>query len=103
MTGDQIEALISGNTTYGGHAWKDQHGYAYRRPDGTYVSQDIPGGRIRGTWIIKGDVYCEKRGDVYCHEIQDMGDGTYRHLAAETKKHVATWSRVIPGNVENLE
>jgi len=103
MTGDQIEALISGNTTYGEHAWKDQHGYAYRRPDGTYLSQNYPGGRITGTWIIKGDIYCEKRGDVYCHEIHDMGDGTYRHLAVGTGKHVATWSKVVPGNVENLE
>jgi len=103
MTGDQIEALIRGNTTYGEHAWKDQHGYAYRRPGGTYVSQNYPGGRITGTWTIKGDIYCEKRGDVYCHEIHDMSDGTYRHLAVGTRKHVATWSKVIPGNVEDLE
>jgi hypothetical protein len=103
MLGDQIEALISGNTTYGEHAWKDQHGYAYRRSDGTYVSQNYPGGRITGTWIIKGDIYCEKRRDVYCHEIHDMGDGTYRNLAVKTRKHVATWSKVVPGNVENLE
>jgi hypothetical protein len=103
MTGDEIAALISGNTTYGEHAWKDLHGYAYRSPDGTFVSRNFPGGLIAGTWTVKGDVYCEKRGDVYCHEIQDMGDGTYKHFAVGTGKHVATWTKITPGNAENLE
>jgi hypothetical protein len=103
MTGDQITALISGNTAYGEHAWKDRHGYAYYREDGTLTGWIHPDGPMTGTWRLKGDVFCEKRTDVYCHEIHDMGDGTYEYYATGTDKHIATWTKIVPGNPENLE
>lgn len=37
LTGEQIQTLISGNTTYGRHAKKDRHSFSYNREDGTFV------------------------------------------------------------------
>jgi hypothetical protein len=110
MTGEQIEKLVSGNTTYGKHESKGFTSYSYNRPDGTFVGMNSKDGPRKGTWRVSGNKMCrhpEGRPKEFCQEVKDNGDGTYnrykqpRNLAMP-KKHVFTWTKVVPGNPENL-
>jgi hypothetical protein len=66
-------------------------------------------GNRTGTWRVQGSKYCRTPdGDAErCFELSDNGDGTYnmyiqpKNLAIP-RKHVWTWTKVVPGNPENL-
>jgi len=52
--------------------------------------------------------HMEGRSKEFCQEVKDNGDGTYNRykqpgILAMPKKHVFTWTKVVPGNPENLE
>ena len=111
MTSEEIEKLISGNTTYGKHEFKGFTSYSYNRQDGTFVGMNSKDGPRKGTWRVKGNKMCrhpEGRPKEFCQEVKDNGDGTYSRYKqpknpAMPKKHVFTWTKVVPGNPENLE
>ncbi len=111
MTGEQIEKLISGNTTYGKHQFKGFTSYSYNREDGTSVGWNSKRGATKGTWRVKGNKICrhlDGNRKEHCQEVKDNGDGTYNRYKqpgnlAMPKKHVFTWTKVVPGNPENLE
>ena len=111
MSGEQIEKLVSGNTTYGKHEFKGFTSYSYNRPDGTFVGRNSESGPRKGTWRVDGNKMCrhpEDRPKEFCQEVKDNGDGTYSRYKqpknlAMPKKHVFTWTKVVPGNPENLE
>ena len=111
MSGEQIEKLVSGNTTYGKHEFKGFTSYSYNRPDGTFVGRNSESGPRKGTWRVDGNKMCrhpEGRPKEFCQEVKDNGDGTYNRYKqpknlAMPKKHVFTWTKVVPGNPENLE
>lgn len=111
MTGEEIEKLIKGNTTYGKHQFKGFTSYSYNREDGTYVGSNSKRGATKGTWRVKRNKVCrhmEGRSKEFCQEVKDNGDGTYNRYKqpgnlAMPKKHVFTWTKVVPGNPENLE
>jgi len=109
MTDEQIKQLISGNTTYGKSETKDRHGYAFWRADGTVVGWNSEEGARKGTWRTANDMICRQdEGDKErCNEVYDNGDGTYGRYVqpknlAFPRKHVATWTKVVPGNAEGL-
>lgn len=106
---EQIRQLISGNTTYGKSETTDRHGYAHWRADGTVVGWNSEEGARRGTWRTSNDRICRHDdGDrERCNEVYDNGDGTYGRYVqpknlAFPRKHVATWTKVVSGNPENL-
>ncbi|MCB1725044.1 MAG: hypothetical protein KDJ39_15265 [Gammaproteobacteria bacterium] len=110
MTGAEIEQLVSGNTTYGKHETKGFTSYSYNRPDGTAVGRNTRDGDTTGTWRVKDDMICRQReGDPKenCQKVKDNGDGTYNRYQASKNVmrgdiHVFTWTKVVPGNPENL-
>lgn len=111
LTGDQIEALISGNTTYGKHEKKDFNAYSYNRPDGTFVGWSSKWGPTKGTWRVKGNRICRHREGgkrENCHDVRDNGDGTYNRYKqpknlTKPRVHIFTWTKVAEGNAENVE
>jgi hypothetical protein len=110
MTGEQIQKLISGNTTYGKHELKGFTSYSYNREDGTSVGWNSDSGAIRGTWRVQGNKICRQTEgrEESCHEVKDNGDGTYsRYVQPKNlvmpRRHVFTWTKVVPGNPENLQ
>lgn len=110
MTGPEIEKLISGNTTYGKHETKGFTSFSYNRPDGTAVGRNTKDGDTSGTWRVKGDMICRTRdggSGEFCNKVKDNGDGTYNRYAPAKNVmrgdiHVFTWTKVVPGNPENL-
>lgn len=110
LSGEQITALISGNTTYGRLDTKNQHGHTYRRADGTFVGWNSADGATKGTWRVSGDMYCGHGEGKFenCQEVYDEGDGTYGRYVqpkslAKPKKLIGIWTKVVPGNPENLQ
>ena len=110
MTDEQIRQLVSGNTTYGKSETKDRHGYGYWRADGTVLGWNSELGARKGTWRVANGMICRQdEGDKErCNEVDDNGDGTYGRYVqpknlAFPRKHVATWTKVVPGNAENLD
>ena len=110
MSGEQIKAMMSGNTAYGKHTRKDKHGYSFRRADGTFVGWNNEDGRRSGTWGVQGNKYCRtpEGEENRCFELSDNGDGTYNMYfqpgnLVMPRKHVWTWTKVVPGNPENLK
>lgn len=110
MTSEEIEKLISGNTTYGKHESKGFTSYSYNRPDGTAVGYNSRDGATKGTWRVKGNMICrhrEGRPREFCQKVKDNGDGTYNRYKTSNNVmrgdiHVFTWTKVAPGNPENL-
>ena len=109
MTGAEIEKLISGNTTYGKHETKGFTSYSFNRPDGTAVGRNTRDGETKGTWRVKGNKICrhrEGRSREFCQKVKDNGDGTYNRYketgGMRGDIHVFTWTKVVPGNPENL-
>ena len=110
LSGEQIKALVSGNTTYGKSEQKRQQGHGFHREDGAFFGWNSNDGAQNGTWWTSGDKYCRKiegKGE-FCNEIRDNGDGTYTRFVqpknlAMPMKPVATWLKIVPGNPENLQ
>ncbi len=110
MTSEQLEKLISGNTTYGKHETKGFTSYSYNRPDGTAVGHNSRDGETKGTWRVKNNMICrhrEGRSKESCQKVKDNGDGTYNRYKTSNNVmrgdiHVFTWTKVEPGNPENL-
>lgn len=110
MSGEQINTMMSGNTTYGKHTRKDKRGHSFRSADGTFVGWNNVDGQRSGTWRVQGNQYCRTPdGDSgRCFELSDNGDGTYKmyiqpNNLAMPRKHIWTWTKVVPGNPENLK
>lgn len=111
LYGEQIRALISGKTTYGKHAFKDNEGYVYRKDDGTFVAFRTARNELRrGTWSVRNDMFCRQPEgeDNRCREVYDQGDGTYRLYVqpknlTKPRKHVWTINKIADGNPENLK
>ncbi len=110
LSGDQIKALISGNTTYGKSLQKRQEGHGFHREDGIFLGWNSSDGAVKGTWRVSGDRYCRKLEgkDEFCNEVRDNGDGTYTRYVqpknlAMPMKPVAAWTKIAPGNPENLQ
>ena len=60
LTGDQMRALLIGNTEIGEFFWMSQW-YDYKehaRADGTIVGQEADGTRYSGSWTLEGDKWC---------------------------------------------
>lgn len=110
LNGDQIRALVSGNTTFGKHEIKNgMHGYSYNRADGTYVGWNSKRGATSGKWWVEGDRMCRHRdgGKPFCQSVGDNGDGTYNRYeklknVMRGDVHVFTWTKVEPGNPQGL-
>ena len=111
MSGEQIKALVSGNTTFGKHEIKNRDSYAYNREDGTYVGWSSKWGDMKGTWWVDGDRFCRNReggkGD-FCTTVKDNGDGTYNRYrkgknALRGDIHILTWTKIEPGNPKELK
>jgi hypothetical protein len=111
MAGDQLRELIAGNTTYGKHEKKDRHGYSYNREDGTFVGWNSEFGPTKGTWRVKGNQFCrhrEGKSREFCHDVRANGDGSYNRYKQpknliKPRVHILTWTKVVPGNPENLK
>jgi hypothetical protein len=110
MSGEQINTMMSGNTTYGKHTRKNKHGHSFKHADGAFVGWNNEDGKRTGTWRTQGNKYCRTPdGDSErCFELSDNGDGTYNMYIQPgnlimPRKHVWTWTKVVPGNPENLK
>lgn len=58
MSGEQIEKLVSGNTTCGEHESKRFTSYSCNRPDGTFGGHNSEPGPSMGTWRVSGINMC---------------------------------------------
>lgn len=111
LDGEQIRALISGKTSYGEHAFKDNGGHVFRKDDGTFVAYRKASAELRrGAWSVQNDRYCRQpEGEKNaCREVYDQGDGTYRLYVQpknlmKPRKHVWTITKIADGNPENLK
>jgi hypothetical protein len=108
MTGDEINATISGKTVYleclatsmGGQG----QAVIYYAPDGTALYRSAGRGMLHGTWVVKGNTACNDWKEVPnnpCSRYDKQGD-TITLINVATNQPRCMITKTAPGNAEKL-
>jgi hypothetical protein len=101
MTGEQVRALLVGNTV-SGPWYAEPYDFSYTREGRVYGT--IGANTGNGTWRIRdGDRYCHEWSEFFeatekCYQWHDLGGGRYRmvNVDAYRDRDIDVW-RIRPG------
>jgi hypothetical protein len=99
LTGDQIRALVAGNTVQGNMEASGVYTEFYAE-DGTIKGKDNTGTDYKGAWSIDGDNMCFQYGDdpANCWQVAKEGD----QIQWVKEGKVDGTGTVVPGNPNNF-
>ncbi len=104
LSGDEIEALVAGNTL-AGKLFSGRNFQAYYEPDGKWRFRHAKRGDDTGSWWVEGDLLCSTldnmRPEERCSATYRTGDGRYTSVHSDTGRYYRSFS-VEPGNTHNL-
>lgn len=101
LSGEQIKALLSGNTVEGKYIkWKTTH-KMYFEATGKLRRIDSLNNKEKGRWEINNsDELCVSVRKTRCNQVMKRDDGGYNVYRHGTLKF--TFDKIVPGNPYNL-
>jgi hypothetical protein len=96
LTGDEIKALLVGNTYHWKHVTRSDSGKSYFNPDGS-SKWAKNGNSGKSGWAIKGDQLCFTGNKKICRDVQADGKRAY-YLVKNGSKRVVKIFKIEQGD-----